>query len=95
MFSQTQLRKIHRVLAPVMLLPLLLTLVTGVLYQIAFLTEKSPDYFWLLELHKGVFGPVDLVKIYPFLNALGLLVLVATGFSIWMQIRAARQHHPH
>jgi hypothetical protein len=86
MFTPLQLRKIHRVLAPIMVLPLLLTLVTGTLYQIAILMDSAPDYFYFLEWHRGTFGPVDLRLAYPYLNAIGLLVMVGTGISLWIQI---------
>lgn len=70
-----------------MLLPVLLTLITGSVYQ-AFDTQgKGEAVDWLLDLHKGHFGPLNLEIIYPYLNALGLLVLAITGISMWLQIR--------
>lgn len=85
--NQARLRQLHRTLAPIMLLPILLTLVTGVLYQMADLSDKGEDFGWLLELHKGHFGSLNLDIIYPFLNALGLLTLVITGIIMWFQLR--------
>lgn len=84
---QIQLRQVHRRIAPVMLLPILLTLITGSLYQVVDLGGKGGDFDWLLDLHKGDFGIINLEKIYPFLNALGLLVLAITGISLWLQTR--------
>jgi uncharacterized iron-regulated membrane protein len=72
-------------LAPIMLLPLLLTLLTGSLYQIADLNDRGDTFSWLIEVHKGHFGSIHLEVIYPFLNALGLLLLIITGISIWLQ----------
>lgn len=70
-----------------MLLPVLLTLITGSVYQ-AFDTQgKGEAVDWLLDLHKGHFGPLNLEIIYPYLNALGLLVLAITGISMWSQIQ--------
>lgn len=87
MFTQVQLRKIHRVLAPIMVLPLLFTLVTASLFEIASISGKAPDFYWLLEWHRGQFGPnFNVGLIYPFLNATGLFVLVGTGISIWWQV---------
>ncbi len=86
-FSKAQIRRFHAKLAPIMILALILTLVTGSLYQIADLTGKGDDFEWLLDLHKGEFGPLNLEVIYPFLNAAGLLVLAATGISMWLQTR--------
>lgn len=73
-------RQIHRALAPILALPLVVTVVTGSLYQIARLNDNF-DYYWLIQIHKGQWGPLDLQAVYPFLNGLGLLLMVATGQS--------------
>lgn len=91
--NQVRLRQLHRTLAPIMLLPVLLTLVTGMLYQMAELGGKGGDFRWLLALHKGHFGSLNLEVIYPFLNALGLLTLVITGIIMWFQLRRRRAAH--
>ncbi len=83
------IRQIHRALAPVLALPLVVTVVTGSLYQIACLNENF-DYYWLIQIHKGKWGHLDLQAVYPFLNGLGLLVMVATGLSLWLQTRSHR-----
>ena len=85
------LRQLHTSLAPIMVLPLLLTLMTGVLFQIAELTENSNDYIWLLEWHTGKFGAIDLHKIYPFLNAAGLFTMIISGITMWFKRRPRRQ----
>ncbi len=70
-----------------MLLPILLTLITGSLYQ-AFDTQgKGEEFDWLLALHKGHFGSLNLEVVYPYLDALGLLALAITGISMWVQLR--------
>ena len=84
---QARLRRLHRLMAPIMILPILLTLVTGSVYQIVDLGGKGADFDWLLDLHKGHFGVLNLEKIYPFLNALGLLTLLITGIVMWLQVR--------
>jgi uncharacterized iron-regulated membrane protein len=88
---QARLRKIHRVLAPIMVLPVLLTLFTGAIYQIADLGSRGDQFDWLLDWHKGRFGSLNLAIVYPFLNALGLLVLAITGISMWFQGRRNRK----
>lgn len=80
-----QFRHLHRAIAPIMAFPLLLTAITGSIYQIADLSGN--DAKWILEIHKGNFGVLKLETIYPFLNTLGLLALLATGISMWLQIR--------
>lgn len=70
-----------------MLLPTVLTLITGTFYQIFDLAGQEDSVDWLLDFHKGHFGRLNLETIYPFLNALGLLILAATGISMWLQMR--------
>lgn len=85
-------RQIHRTLAPILFLPLLITLITGSLFQIAVVTGKASEFTWLLDLHRGKFGRINLEIIYPFLNALGLLLLLLTGLLLWLQSRPRRRH---
>ncbi len=81
------LRHLHRMLAPIMLLPLVLTAITGTVYQIVDLLGKGDSFDWLLDLHKGHFGVLNLEVVYPFLNALGLFALLFTGISLWLHMR--------
>ena len=85
--TATQLRKIHRILAPIMILPILLTVVTGVIYQIAELGDFADQFNWIIHWHKGDFGYLDFQQSFPFLNAAGLLFLTITGISMWRQSR--------
>ncbi len=79
------LRQIHSRLAPIMILPLLITLITGSLFQVAILTGNVTDFLWLLKWHKGNFGIVNLEIVYPFLNSFGLLLLAVTGINLWLK----------
>lgn len=83
--NRVRLRQLHRALVPFMVLPLLLTLTTGMLFQFAVAGDRASDFIWLLDLHKGKFGPLNLEMVYPILNALGLLTLVITGSLMWWQ----------
>ncbi|MFM7472004.1 MAG: PepSY domain-containing protein [Nodosilinea sp. LVE1205-7] len=87
------LRHIHRFLAPVMLLPIILTVLTGSLYQLADMTDHGDAFDWVLDAHKGHFGPLNLEAIYPFLNSLGLLLLVVTGIMMWFQVKHRSPKH--
>ncbi|MGA9377717.1 MAG: hypothetical protein WBV73_02855 [Phormidium sp.] len=78
---------LHHILAPIMLLPLLLTTITGAVYQIVDLAGKKDAFKWLLHWHKGHFGTLNLEVIYPFLNALGLFILLFTGIYMWLHSR--------
>lgn len=83
--NQVRLRRLHKALVPFVVLPLLLTLTTGMLFQIADASDRTKDFLWLLDLHRGKFGQINLELIYPFLNALGLLTLIITGSIMWYQ----------
>jgi uncharacterized iron-regulated membrane protein len=87
------IRHLHRTLAPIMLLPLLLTAITGTIYQIVDLVGKGDSFDWLLDVHKGHFGALNLEVIYPFLNAFGLCVLLFTGISLWLNMRRSPKKH--
>jgi hypothetical protein len=77
------IRHIHRLLAPIIVLPLLLTILTGTVYQVVDLAGQGKALKWLLHWHKGQFGDVNLEVIYPFLTALGLFILLITGITKW------------
>ncbi len=83
-------KKAHAFVAPIVILPILLTLITGSIYQAFDLAGKGDDVEWLLGIHKGHFGPVNLEAIYPFLNAFGLLFMAITGGSMWLELRRIR-----
>ena len=85
--NQIRLRQLHRALVPFVAFPLLLTLTTGMGFQFAVAGGRANDFLWLLELHRGKFGSINLELIYPILNALGLLTLVVTGLMMWLQTR--------
>ena len=81
--NRVRLRQLHRALVPFMVLPLLITLTTGTLFQFAVAGDRANDFIWLLELHRGKFGQINLEFIYPVFNALGLLTLIITGSIMW------------
>lgn len=85
MINQLRLRRLHRSLVPFMVMPLLITLTTGVLFQFAVAGDRANEFIWLLDLHRGKFGQINLEFIYPILNASGLLTLVITGSLMWYQ----------
>ena len=83
--NRFRLRQLHKALVPFMALPLLLTLTTGMLFQFAAASDRANDFLWLLDLHKGKFGQINLEFVYPVLNASGLLTLIVTGSIMWFQ----------
>ncbi|MAV10180.1 MAG: hypothetical protein CMN96_01855 [Synechococcus sp. MED850] len=84
--SQRQARRIHRWLVPIAAAPLLLTAITGSLYSV--LLEQGIDAFWLLKIHTGQFGAVNLQPFYPIL--LGLLTILVTASGLAMLLRQGR-----
>ncbi|WP_042711724.1 PepSY domain-containing protein [Crocosphaera watsonii WH 8501] len=82
--NETALRQLHYKIAPIMIFPLLLTVITGTLFQVAVVTGNADNFIWLLELHRGKFGRINLEMIYPFLNGFGLLMLGVTGVIMWL-----------
>ena len=60
--SSRQARPIHRWLVPIAAAPLLITAGTGSLYSL--LLEQNIDAFWLLKLHTGQFGWLNLCLLY-------------------------------
>ena len=81
-------RKIHRLLVPIAAAPLLLTALTGSIYS--GLLEQGIDAFWLLKIHSGRFGPLNLQPYYSVLLGLLTLVLIVSGVSLWLPGRKPR-----
>lgn len=83
-------RRLHRLLVPLAAAPLLLTAASGSLYSL--LLEQGVDAFWLLWIHTGRFGPLNLQPYYSVL--LGLLTLVVIASGIGMLIPKGRPSSP-
>ena len=81
--QQRQARRLHRWLVPIAAAPLLLTAGTGSLYSL--LLEQDIDAFWLLKIHTGDFGPINLQPIYSVI--LGVLTVVVTISGLVLLIR--------
>ena len=75
-------RKLHRLLVPIAAAPLLLTALTGSIYSGRL--EQGIDAFWLLKIHSGRFGPVNLQPYYSVLLGLLTLVLIVSGVLLWL-----------
>ena len=74
-------RRVHRWLVPIAALPLLITASTGSLYSL--LLEQNVDAFWLLKIHTGRFGPINLQPIYSILLGILSCLLIASGLALW------------
>jgi len=71
---------------PLAAAPLLLTAASGSLYSL--LLEQGIDAFWLVKIHTGRFGPINLQPYYSLL--LGVLTLVVIVSGIAMLLSSSR-----
>ena len=76
----------HRLVVPLAAVPLLLTAASGSLYSL--LLEQGIDAFWLIKIHTGRFGPINLQPYYSLL--LGALTLVVIGSGLAMFLSSSR-----
>lgn len=78
------LRKLHRRVAPILFLPLLLSASTGVLFRVArswFGASKETGEI-IMYFHQGSFFGHELKVFYVILNGLGVLVMLLTGIMM-------------
>ena len=87
---QRTARKLHRWLVPIAAAPLLLTALTGSLYSL--LLEQGIDAFWLIKIHTGRFGWLNLQPAYPLL--LGMLTIVVSISGLAMLIKRPSTREP-
>ncbi|BFM40225.1 PepSY domain-containing protein [Synechocystis sp. LKSZ1] len=88
--------KIHRKIAPILLIPLLLTAVSGLAYRLGRSWFGLDDEFGelMMSLHEGRFLGDGLVPFYVLLMGLGLLGLLITGLVVFRKRRALSRNHP-
>ncbi len=72
-------RKYHRIIAPIIALPLILTVLTGMLATVVreWPINTGLTSGLILSIYTGEI--FHLQAIYPILNGLGLIILVVTG----------------
>ncbi|MGA1264680.1 MAG: PepSY domain-containing protein [Prochlorothrix sp.] len=77
-------RKLHRTVAPIAFLPLLLTALTGVFFRLGRAWFDIPAEVGqvLLTIHEGRFLGLPLVPFYVLFMGLGLLGLIVTGVTL-------------
>jgi hypothetical protein len=80
-------RNLHRFLVPIAAIPLLITAGSGSIYSL--LLERGIDAFWLLKIHAGKFGPINLQPYYSILLGILTLILVVSGLQLLRQPRRA------
>ena len=81
-------RRAHRLVVPIAAAPLLLTAASGSLYSV--LLERGMDAFWLLKIHTGRFGPINLQPYYSLLLGGFTLVVITSGLAMFLSSNRAR-----
>lgn len=85
---RARFRRAHRLVVPIAAAPLLLTAASGSLYSL--LLEQGIDAFWLLKLHTGKFGPINLQPYYSLLLGVLTLVVIVSGIAMLLSSGRAR-----
>ena len=73
-------RKIHRKVAAISAVPLLITIISGTIYS--FLQPLGIDAFWLIKWHTGNFEIINLQPFYSIFLGITSLVSVISGVRI-------------
>jgi hypothetical protein len=84
-----QFRQLHRTVAPIVLLPLTITVFTGVAYRLgrSWFGFSRDRVHILMSIHEGEYLGATLEPIYVLLNGLGLLWMLITGcVMVWQNL---------
>lgn len=81
-------RALHRALVPFAAVPLIITAISGVVFSV--LDQRGVDADWLLEIHTGHYGPINLQPYYAYLLGICVLILVSTGAILWWRSQRPR-----
>ena len=73
-------RKIHRKVAAISSITLLITLLSGTIYS--FLQPLGVDAFWLIKWHTGNFGIINLQPFYSIFLGIASIISVISGIRL-------------
>ena len=73
-------RKIHRKVAAISAIPLLITIVSGTIYS--FLQPLGVDAFWLIKWHTGNFGIINFQPFYSIFLGLASIISLISGVKL-------------
>ena len=73
-------RKIHRKVAAISAIPLLITIISGTIYS--FLQPLGIDAFWLIKWHTGNFGFINFQPFYSILLGLTSIFSIISGVRL-------------
>jgi uncharacterized iron-regulated membrane protein len=82
--SQLNQRRLHQIIAPIALLPLVISAMTGIAYRVgkAWLGLSNDQAAILLRLHQGSYLGTTLRPIYVLFVGVGLIALLITGIQM-------------
>jgi uncharacterized iron-regulated membrane protein len=82
--ANVNFRKLHRQIAPIIFLPLVISAITGVVFNLAINWGKVEEdsVKILLGIHEGAYLGSQLKPIYVLLLALGTIGLIVTGLTM-------------
>ncbi|QFS49706.1 PepSY-associated TM helix domain-containing protein [Nostoc sphaeroides] len=89
-----EFRKLHRNIAPILFIPLLLSALTGIAYRLGRSWFGMPKDIGeiFLAIHQGTFLGKPLEPVYVSLVGLGLVGLVITGFGMIRKSKQSRSN---
>ena len=89
-----RVRELHQRIAPFVLLPLFVTVGSGVGYRLArdWFGASREQVHWLMTLHEGEWLGPTLEPVVVLMNAVGLLWMLITGLALLIE-RWRRQVH--
>ena len=73
-------RKLHRKVAALSAIPLLITLISGTAFS--FLQPLGVDAFWLIKWHTGNFGIFNLQPFYSIFLGFSSIISVISGIKL-------------
>ena len=73
-------RKIHRKVAAISAIPLLITIISGTIYSL--LQLLGIDAFWLIKFHKDNFGILNLQPYYSIFLGIASIISIISGIKI-------------
>lgn len=90
--AKINFRKLHRTIAPIIFLPLIISALTGTIFVVGetFLEESEEFEDIILGIHQGEFLGKPLVPVYILLVGLGLIGIIVTGIIMFNQKRNNR-----
>ena len=73
-------RKIHRKVAAISAIPLLITILSGTIYS--FFQSLGIDAFWLIKWHTGNFGIINFQPFYSIFLGIASIISLISGIRL-------------